>query len=74
VTRPAADPKALKIVDEFFTTGFDNEDEAKAWLAKKITAALEEAEGPVIRGRCASGSNIRGGSNGSTPFPLCAPR
>jgi hypothetical protein len=50
MTGPGANPKALKIVDEFFATGFDNEDEAKAWLAKKITAALEEAEAAGYKG------------------------
>ena len=44
MTNPAAEQKAIEIVDAFMDTQFDEETEAAAWLVKRITAALEEAE------------------------------
>ena len=41
---PAAEKKAIEIVDAFMDTSFDEEADAAAWLVKRITAALEEAE------------------------------
>ena len=44
MTNPAAEKKALEIVDAFMDTSFEEEADAAAWLVKRITAALEEAE------------------------------
>ena len=50
MTNPAAEKKALEIVDAFMETEFDEEKEAAAWLVKRITAALDEAERAGNRG------------------------
>jgi hypothetical protein len=44
MTTPAAEAKAIEIVDEFMDTTFDEEADAAAWLVKRIAAALEHAE------------------------------
>ncbi len=44
MTNPAAEQKAIEIVDAFMDQEFDEEADAAAWLAKRIAAALEEAE------------------------------
>jgi hypothetical protein len=44
MTKPAAEQKALEIVDAFMDTQFDEETEAAAWLVKRIAAAIAEAE------------------------------
>jgi len=44
MTTPAAEAKAIEIVDRFFDTQFDEEADAAAWLVKRISVALEEAE------------------------------
>jgi hypothetical protein len=40
MTSPSADGRSIDIVDEFMSTGFEEEAGAAAWLVKKI-AALE---------------------------------
>jgi hypothetical protein len=44
MTTPAAEAKAIEIVDEFMETEFEEEADAAAWLVKRISVALEEAE------------------------------
>ena len=44
MTNPAAEKKAIEIVDAFMETEFDEEADAAAWLVKRIAAALEQAE------------------------------
>ena len=44
MTNPAAEKKALEIVDAFMETEFDEEAEAAAWLVQSIAAAIAEAE------------------------------
>jgi hypothetical protein len=44
MTSPSAERKAIKIADDFVGEEFEDDDEAKAWLIEKISAALEEAE------------------------------
>jgi hypothetical protein len=44
MTTPAAEAKAIEIVDEFMDTTFEKEADAAAWLVKWISTALEEAE------------------------------
>jgi hypothetical protein len=44
MTKPAAEQKALEIVDAFMDTQFDEETEAAAWLVMRIAAAIAEAE------------------------------
>jgi hypothetical protein len=43
MTTPAAEAKAIEIVDEFMETEFEEEADAAAWLVKRISVALEEA-------------------------------
>jgi hypothetical protein len=40
---PAAE-QAIEIADAFMDTSFEEEADAAAWLVKRITAALDEAE------------------------------
>ena len=44
MTNPAAEQKAIEMVDAFMDTSFEEEADAAAWLVKRITAALDEAE------------------------------
>jgi hypothetical protein len=44
MTSPVAERKATKIADDFLSEEFDDDDETKAWLVEKISAALEQAE------------------------------
>jgi hypothetical protein len=44
MTNPAAEQKAIEIVDAFMDTQFEEEADAAAWLVKRIAAAIEEAE------------------------------
>jgi hypothetical protein len=44
MTNPAAEKKAIEIVDAFMDTSFDEEADAAAWLVKRIAAAIDEAE------------------------------
>ena len=44
MTNPAAEQKAIEIVDAFMDTQFDEQADAAAWLVKRIAAAIEEAE------------------------------
>ena len=44
MTNPDAGKKALEIVDAFMDTQFDEETEAAAWLVKRISEAIAEAE------------------------------
>jgi hypothetical protein len=43
MTTPAAEAKAIEIVDAFMETAFEEEADAAAWLVKRISVALEEA-------------------------------
>jgi hypothetical protein len=58
MTTPAAEAKAIEIVDEFMDTAFEEEADAAAWLVKRISAALEEAE---LEGRSAGRQSERFG-------------
>jgi hypothetical protein len=40
----ATERKASEIADKFLDAEFDDDAKARAWLVKKISAALEEAE------------------------------
>jgi hypothetical protein len=44
MTSLSAERKAKDIADEFVRAEFDHDAETAAWLVKKITAALKEAE------------------------------
>jgi hypothetical protein len=44
MTNPAAEQKAIEIVDAFMDTEFEEEAEAAAWLVKRIAAVIAEAE------------------------------
>ena len=44
MTSPAAEKKAIEIVDEFISQDFDEEAEARSWLVSHIARALMEAE------------------------------
>jgi hypothetical protein len=44
MTSPAAEKKAIEIVDAFMDTEFEEKTDAAAWLAKRIKAALEQFE------------------------------
>jgi hypothetical protein len=44
MTNPAAEAKAIEIVDQFMDTVIEEEADAAAWLVKRIASALEEFE------------------------------
>ncbi len=44
MTNPAAEKKAIEIVDEFMSQDFDEEAEARAWLVSHVARSLMEAE------------------------------
>jgi hypothetical protein len=44
MTNPAAEQKAIEIVDAFMDTSFEEQADANAWLVKRIAASIEEAE------------------------------
>jgi hypothetical protein len=44
MTNPAAEKKAIEIVNAFMDTEFDEEAEASIWLIRRIRAALEQFE------------------------------
>jgi hypothetical protein len=61
MTNPSAEQTAIKIVNAFMDTQFDEEAEASIWLIRRIAAAIEEAEG---RGMEASAVNDNRRSGG----------
>jgi hypothetical protein len=44
MTNPAAEKKAIEIVDAFMDQEFEEEADAAVWLVKQIKAALEQVE------------------------------
>ncbi len=44
MSNPWAEEKAREIAEAFMRSQFDEEAEAMAWLVKRISAALEQAE------------------------------
>ena len=44
MTNPAAEKKAIEIVDAFMDQEFEEEVDAAAWLVARIAAAIDEAE------------------------------
>jgi hypothetical protein len=61
MTNPAAEQKAIAIVDAFMDTSFEEQADAAAWLVKRIAAAIDEAERRAREAYYAGNDNQRSG-------------
>jgi hypothetical protein len=56
MTNPAAEQKAIEIVDAFMDTSFEEQADAAAWLVKRIATALEQFEAAAKGNSAISGA------------------